>query len=94
MRANQFRKGNSQLCRCNPSTWEAEGGGFPVSVLPNQTVGYEGVLTHPRPQGFGFMWVACDKAEHCGGMVWYSKAPGHIVVTRKKARREIETDLF
>lgn len=82
------------MCRCNPSTWEAEGGGFPVSVLLNQTVGDKGVLTHPRPQGFGSMWVACDKAEHCGGMVWYSKAPGHIVVTKKKVRREIETDLF
>lgn len=73
--------------------WEAEGEGFPVSILPNQTVGCEGVLTHPRPQGFWSMWVACDEAEHCGRMVWYSKAPGHRVVTRKKVRKEIETDL-
>lgn len=72
---------------------EAEGGGFPVPILPNQTVGCEGVLTHPWPRGFRSMWVACDETEHCGRMVWYSKAPDHIVVTRKKVRKDMETDL-
>lgn len=102
MWANQDTRGKQSIvvmCTYNISTWEAEAGWFPILVQPNQTAeqrGAEvkgfvgsfmdsGILIHVC--GFHCSW-ACDEAEHCGRMVWYSKSSIHMVVTKKTEKED------